>query len=216
MRFVCGPIPASRVLNPQGEHWTPLRGWGAGRLAVAAVLLGLPFLVVAVVLLLGIMKDEVRGLFKDQPLVAGAYLLALLAMVPVHEVIHALAYCQGIRSPHLIVGFWPSRGLCYAIYDSPMPRNRVLGMLVAPFLTLSILPLLFLPWLQGAAWGLVLTYSLLHTAMCGGDLIVFLQLVSQVPRLALVHNNGWQTYWVSSLAEPDAAEVTSNVKGRQG
>jgi hypothetical protein len=208
MRFVCGPIPASRVLDPEEERWVPLRGWGAGRLAVAAVLLGLPFLIAAVILL-ETMKGEVRGLFKDQPLAGGVYLLALLAMVPVHELIHALAYGQGIRSPHLIVGFWPSRGLCYAIYDSPMPRNRVLGVLAAPFLTLSILPLLFLPWLQGAPWGLVLTYSLLHAAMCGGDLIVLLGLVSQVPRMAFVHNNGWRTYWVAqmggSLAEPDAA-----------
>jgi hypothetical protein len=172
-------------------------------LALVAVLLGLPFLI-AGVCLVGNMKQEVRELFKAQPLVAGAYLLALLVMVPVHELIHALAYCQGIRSRHLIVGFWPSRGLCYAIYDSPVPRRRVLGMVVAPFLALSVLPLLCLPWLQGTAGGLVLTFSLLHAGMCGGDLIVFLRLVSQVPRKALVHNNGWQTYWSAQVGSGPA------------
>ena len=203
MRFICGPVPPSSVLNPHEEGWTPLRGWGAGRLAVVAVLLGLPFLIAAVCLL-GNLKQEVRELFKAQPLVAGAYLLALLVMVPVHELIHALAYCQGIRSRHLIIGLWPSRGLCYAIYDSPMPRRRVLGMVVAPFLALSILPLLCLPWLQGTAGVLVLTFSLLHAGMCGGDLIVFLRLVSQVPRKALVHNNGWQTYWIAQVGSGPA------------
>jgi len=176
-------------------------------LAVVAVLLGLPFLLAAAFLLVD-RKDGVRGLFKDQPLVGGGYLLALVVMVPVHELIHALAYCQGIRSRHLIVGFWPSRGVCYAIYDSPMPRNRVLGMVVAPLLALSILPLLCLPCLHGVAWQLVLAFCLLHAGMCGGDLIVFWQMLSQVPREALVHNNGWQTYWSvpvgSGRAEPGA------------
>jgi hypothetical protein len=83
------------VLNPQEEGWTPLREWGARRLAVVAVLLGLPFLIAAVILLHA-MEDEVRGLFKAQPLVGGAYLLALIVMVPVHELIHALAYCRAV------------------------------------------------------------------------------------------------------------------------
>lgn len=196
MRFVCGPIPPSRVLNPQVEGWTPLREGGSARLSAAAVLVGLPF-VVAAVIVLGNMREEVRGLFKAQPLAGGAYLLALLLIVPVHELIHALAYGRGVRSSHLIIGLWASRGLCYAIYDSPMPRQRVLGMVVAPFLTLSALPLLFLPWLHGAAWALLLIFSLLHAATCGGDLIVYLRLVSQVPRSAWVHNNGWQTYWAA-------------------
>ena len=207
MRFVWGPIPPGRVLNPQKEHWTPLRELGAGRLAVVGSLLGLPFFIAAVIVLRS-MNGQLGGLVKTQPLVGGACLLAFLAMMPVHELIHGLAHGQGIRSPHLIIGAWPSRGLCYAIYDSPLPRNRVLGMVVAPFLVLSILPLVCMPWLQGAAWGLVLIFSLLHAAMCGGDFIVFWRLVSQVPRNALVHNNGWQTFWsaqpASSPAEPNA------------
>jgi len=198
------------VLNPEEEDWTPLREWGAGRLAAVALLVGLPFLIAAVVRLVE-MKDEIRGLVRARPLVGSGCLLALVAMVPLHELIHALAYFQGIRSRHLIVGFWPSRGVCYAIYDSPMPRNRVLGMLVAPILALSIFPLLGLPWLQGTAWGLVLAFSLLHASICGGDMIVFFWLVSQVPRKALVHNNGWKTYWsvqAGNGTEQSAADGT--------
>ena len=208
MRFVYGPIPPSRALNPQVERWTPLREWAAGRLAVVALLLGLPFQLAAVMLLVTVnsQNGQVRDLFRTQPLACGAFVLALLAMVPVHELIHGLAYGRGIRSPHLIFGCWPSRGLCYAIYDAPMPRNRVLGVLAAPFLTLSILPLLCAPWLTGAAQTLTLTYSLLHAGICGGDVICFWWLVSQVQRMAFVHNNGWQTYW--------KAEMGSSLAGR--
>jgi hypothetical protein len=210
MRLVCGPIPASEVLNPQQHGWTPLRAWGAGRFAVVALLLGLPFLLAAVVLVVTVnaQTGQVRDLFRAQPLLGVVYLLALLAMVPVHELIHGLAYGQGIRSPRLIVGFWPSRGLCYAIYDAPMSRDRVLGVLAGPFLVLSLLPLFCLPWLTGAARALVLTFSLLHTGSCSGDVICFWWLVSQVPRRASVHNNGWRTFWTAEAvvnpAEPGA------------
>jgi hypothetical protein len=168
-----------------------------------AVLLGVPFLIMAI-MVLSTMRHEVRELFRTAPLLRGIYLLALILIIPVHEFVHALAYGQGLGSPHLIVGFWPRHGLAYAIFDSPLPRNRVLGMLVAPFLTLSVLPLLCLPWLQGVPWALVLVFSLLHAASCGGDVIVLVQLLVQVPSQSLVHNYGWQTYW-KALGDNDHA-----------
>jgi hypothetical protein len=213
MRFVCGPIPPSRVLNPREEGWIPLREKGATRLAVVAILLGLPFLLTAIPLLEA-MRLEVHGLFKAQPLVGGAYFLALLGMVPAHELIHALAYGQGIGSPHLMIGFWPSRCLGYAIYDSPMPRRRVLAMVVAPFLVFSVLPLLCLPWLHGAAWGLLLVFALLHAAICGGDGITSWRLFSQVPSKAWVHNHCWQTYWSADWGNRPAEGHAAPDRGR--
>jgi hypothetical protein len=158
------------------------------------MLIALPFSV-AMAFLLTDRPGGLRGLFRDDPLPAATFLLAAVVMTPVHELIHALAYRQGILSPHLILGFWPSRVFPYAIFDSPLPRRRVLVMVITPFLVLSLLPLSCLPWLEGAARNLVLAFCSLHTALCAGDAIVFWLLVSQVPRKALVHNNGWQTYW---------------------
>lgn len=194
MRFVLGPIPPSLVFNPRDEGWTPLRELSPGRFSALGVLLALPFSI-ATALLVTSRPGGLHGLLRDDPLPAGAFLLAVVLMCPVHEVIHALAFGVGIRSPRLILGFWPSRVLPYAIFDSPLARERVLVMIVAPFLVLSLLPLLSLLWLGGAAAGLVLAFSALHSALCGGDAIVSWLLWSQVPEKALVHNNGWQTYW---------------------
>lgn len=209
MRFVCGPIPPSRVLDPEAEGWSPLRQWSGRRLTVVALLLGLPLMIAAAILVHD-MKVEMRELFRGRPLVGAAYLSALIVMVPVHELIHALAYGRGIRSQHVVFGIWPSRGLCYAILDSPMPKGRVLGMVVAPLLVLTAVPLLCLPYLTGAAWIPVLTFALLHAAICGGDLITFWHLVSQVPSKALVHNSGWQTYWTASARDGAGQSAATN------
>jgi hypothetical protein len=194
MRFVWGPIPPSRVLNPQAEGWTPLREVGAGRFTALALLVGLPF-TLATAFLLVERKDGLRGLFRDDPLPAGLFLVSVLLAIPVHEAIHALAYGEGVRTAHLILGLCTRGKFPYVILDSPRPRWCVLRMLVAPFVALSLLPLLTLPYLPETARGLVLAFCSLHTAMCGGDAVVVWRLITQVPRAALVHNNGWQTYW---------------------
>lgn len=194
MRFVLGPIPPSRVLNPQEEGWTPLREMSPGRLSAVATLLAIPFSLAAAFLVVD-RPGGLRGLLREDPLTAEVFLLAVIVMVPVHEFIHALAYGVGVRSPHLILGFWPSRALPYAILDKPMPRGRVLAMSAAPFIVLSLLPLVGLLWLDDTARGLVLAFCSLHTALCGGDAITFSRLWSQVPRQGFIHNYGWQTYW---------------------
>jgi hypothetical protein len=115
-----------------------------------------------------------------------------------------VAYGQGLRSTHLILGFCTRGKFPYVLFDSPLPRERVLCMLAAPFAALSLLPLLTLPFLHGTAIDLVLAFCSLHTAMCAGDALVIWRLATQVPRKALVHNNGWQTYWSASVGGEQA------------
>ena len=196
MRLVYGPIPPSRVLNPLAAGWTPLREWTPGRLSVIATLAALPIVSAAVMLLLD-HRAEMREDFRTRPLAGGMFVAALVLMVPIHELMHALAYGRGVRTPHLILGVWPSRGLCCALYDSPVPRDRVLVMLAAPLVVLSVLPLVCLPWLDDSMRLLVVTFCMFHAGTCGGDLIVFSRFISQIPRMAVVHNYGWQTFWTA-------------------
>jgi len=198
MRIVYGPIPASDTLRHPDDGWTPLRESTPARFTVAAILLTIPLMVPAL-LLLHAARPEIRAFFADHPVALVGFLLVLVAVVPVHEAIHALAYFQGVRSPNLIIGFWPRGGMCYVLYDAPLPRNRVLFMSAAPFLALSLAPLFCVPWMDGAPRALLVLFVLLHTTLCGGDFLVLWRLMRQIPRRAWVQNNGWQTYWTENL-----------------
>ena len=190
MRLVLGPIPPSRVLSPQEEGWTPLREPTSGVFTSQVLLLSLPFLVLA----LG-MLPELKGYVRTQPVALYALVAFFALMTPMHEVVHALAYPGGLGSKNLVIGAWMRRGLCYVVYDSPLPRNRILIMLSAPFVVLSF----FLVAVAGVApsvWRLIaLLVLLVHTAVCTGDFLTFVRLIKQVPTHALVHNDGWKTYW---------------------
>jgi hypothetical protein len=194
MKLVYGPIPPSETLHAPHDGWTPWRESTPAGFLLAATLLTLP-LIATFAWLFTTTRQEMKGYFADHPAALATIVFALLALVPLHEGIHALAYLKSFRSPHLIFGVWPWGGMCYVVYDRPLPRNRVLLMSTAPFLVLSVAPLCLLPWLPGTAQAILLLFALLHTIMCGGDFLVWLALLHQTPRRAWVQNDGWQTFW---------------------
>ena len=196
MRFVWGPIPPSRTFDAEGAGWTPLRSV-AGRWAAPQAALGMvPCLVMA-----GLALRRAAGELPPAAFVATLALPA--ALVPAHELAHALGYLVGLRSPRLVTGVWPSHGIWYVIYDAPLRRGRVLLMLAAPLLAFSVAPGLAACLIGGPCrWGLAYL-ALMHAALCVGDLLSFARIGRQVSRGGWVHNQGWATYW--SLTPPDLA-----------
>lgn len=200
MRFICGPIPPSQAFDPKEKGWRPLDDAdpGARRFATIGSLMTVPFIAAAAWVVLG-SHSEVRAFLRSSPLHLAEFLVLLAVLVPVHEFIHAVAYLKGMRSPRLIMGAWMRRGMFYVIYDAPMPRHRVLLMSAMPFLLLSVLPAICLPWLElrhellALGWFLVL----LHTGLCTFDFLASWRLFFRVPRGAWIHNNGWTTYWIT-------------------
>ena len=97
------------------------------------------------------------------------------------------------------MGAWLRRGLCYVVYDSPVSRNRILSVLCAPFIMVSsvlAVAAVFVPF----EWCLLAILAILvHTAVCVGDFATIMRLIKQVPRNALVQNDGWKTFWKSPL-----------------
>ena len=86
MRIVYGPIPASHTLRRPDDGWTPLRELRPAHFTLAAILLTIP-LVVPEILVLHAARPKIRIFFLDHPAALVGFVLALVAMVPVHEAI---------------------------------------------------------------------------------------------------------------------------------
>jgi hypothetical protein len=194
MRFVNGPIPESRTFDPGSAGWTPLRAPNERRFVAVAMVCAIPLLLAATIAFLNA-APALRTFFRDHAWSLPCFVLLMLALVPAHEFVHALAYGCGLRSRNLIAGLWLQRGIPYVLCDEPLPRRRVLFMLAAPFCALTVMPLLTVPFLSAPWFSCVLFFSLLHAALCVGDAATFLRLWRQAPPRALVHNQGWQTCW---------------------
>lgn len=98
------------------------------------------------------------------------------------------------RSPHSILGFWPSRVLFYAHYDGEMTRNRFIAILLMPFVVISVVPLLVSAVAQVTS-GWVAYISAFNALLACGDMLGAGMVVFQIPATAIVRNQGWRTYW---------------------
>lgn len=130
------------------------------------------------------------------------FLAAFFWLIPVHEAIHALVHPGRGLSDRTCIGMWLSRGLFYAHCHGPMSRDRFIAILIAPFMVLSILPLVGCA-LIGKVHVLPVTGSMMNALLACGDLLGVMLLLWQVPRDARIQNQSWRTYW---QAEPVADE----------
>lgn len=188
MRFHLGPIPSSPDFVPDAA-WRSLRApppWLGG-------LLALPIGVVAavVVVMLWLLVMPLRDIASAVSL--PVLLFSFAGIVVVHELIHALVHPMAGRSPHSILGFWPSVGF-YANYDGEMSRNRLVTIMLMPLLIISIVPLLVSAVTQVAS-GWVAFVSAFNAFLSCADMLDAGLVLFQIPANRIVRFHGWRIYW---------------------
>ena len=217
MRFHWGEFPEDKRFNPEAEGWVALPDTKPGtvhllalRASVGLFLLWLPlaFLAFPPELLsphvTQISNNELQIQFPiyetlTWPLLAGLIVIFIL-FFPAHEFLHAFC-CPGWGlSANTIFGLWLSKGFFYIHHEGPMRRNRFLWVLSAPYFVLSLLPLAMMTLLKWLGWTPEIMISLgwlslLGSIFAGGDFVSARSLLSQVPKTAVVRNQGQSSYW---------------------
>lgn len=192
MRWHFGPPPEDDLFDP-APPWRRLRE--PRRIAVSIVLsLPLGLLAALVILILGASlapQTQTVLVFNVRFL---PFLAFVLAVVTVHELLHAVTFPGSLRSPHVALGFWPRALVFYAHYSGELSRERVLLALICPFTVISLGSLLLsvIDPARQELWLLTGTFNALASSM---DLFGFLLVAAQVPRRARVRNQGYVTYW---------------------
>ncbi|QDU40809.1 hypothetical protein Mal4_51690 [Maioricimonas rarisocia] len=202
MRFVLGPIPPSETIGAIASGWTPMTSSNELRWVRVTSVTGMLMLLVA-----GFLALQQAASLPD---VAPWYLVGVIAstlfLVPLHELLHCLGYLVPLRSRALVTGIWLSTGTWYVVYDSPLPRWRVLVMLAAPFVCLSVFPCIVYPFVSGSNAWTVTFLVLVHGALCVGDIITFARICTNIPAGSLVHNCGWTTCWYTPPTDVTEAD----------
>jgi Putative zincin peptidase len=71
-----------------------------------------------------------------------SFLVCLVVGTVVHESLHLFAHPFFGLSAQSVVGFWPKLMTPYVLFDGPIARNRLVIVLLTPFLALSVFPFL--------------------------------------------------------------------------
>jgi hypothetical protein len=128
------------------------------------------------------------------PAVAGLLLLGCAAIILVHEAIHILALPHLGLTADTVLGFWPHTLTPYAAYEGETSRLRQIMVGLAPFLALSVAPLLA-GLLFGWAPLWVVVLCLLNGLGASADLVGVALVAWQVPSRARVRSKGLATWW---------------------
>jgi hypothetical protein len=188
MRLHFGPIPDTAQIDLSD-------GWAAAKeppawlvqwvLSVPAAALLAFAAAVGVVHLTDISPDDMS---------LSGLVLVYFAMIPAHELIHALFHPDRGLSTNTVLGFWPSRLIFFAHYEGQRTKGAFMLGIIAPFLFLSVAPLAVSGVLGWTSWiaGAVIV---LNAALSAVDVLGFFFIAFGVPSAATVQNKGWYTYW---------------------
>lgn len=197
MRFRVGSVPEDMEFHPEDGGWIRLKeprfGWLLLMVVPVSVLLvaGLSS-AWAVVLRMHDAPSGAQGIVT--PAVAVLIALGCGVLIVAHEAIHMLALPQLGLTRETVVGFWPKTLTPYVSYEAETTRARQIAVGLAPFLVLSIAPLL-----AGLVLGLaplwIVVMSLLNGLGASADLVGVALVAWQVPPRGRVRNKGLATWW---------------------
>jgi len=201
MRVHFGRIPENAAFLPGRDEWRPIKEpspW-------MAQLLALPVAIITAIVLVVAWNLIVPTQDLSTP-VDISLLVWIIGVAVVHETIHAMFHPGLGISFNTVLGFWPSKLVFYAHYDNVLSRNRFVAILMAPFVILSLMPLLG-GLLAGTAPFYIIFVSVFNGLLSCVDILGVLLIVVMVPKSAFVRNKGWKTFY--KMAEQSPAAYSS-------
>jgi hypothetical protein len=183
MRLVRGPIIDSPGFAGS-VAWRPLREPDPGLAQVLSLPIALT-VSTAVVVLWAVLTPFTDPKLDPQSLVA-----TLVVLVPLHELTHAVAFPQSLRSARFTLALWPWR----AHYDGEVSRIRYVTILGMPLVVISVVPALVSAMLGSVSHSVALI-SLLNALVSSGDVLAGILVLAQVPPEAVIRIRGSVIVW---------------------
>jgi hypothetical protein len=165
-----------------------------------AIIMSIPLMVVNLLVALLIIKLFSSISFEEYGFLPDSFSLTinlgmlwgLFLLVVMHELLHLIFIPNFVRSPTTFIGLTLYGG--FVVTEEEIPKSRYMLITLAPFIIGSII----LPSLLGISGLLTPSIKLLVliNAMASSvDVLNALFIIKQVPRSAILKNNGPKTYW---------------------
>jgi hypothetical protein len=197
MRLRWGPVPDDPDFTAEHEGWIRLKEPTFGWMLVAALPLSV-FLVLMISLAWATVA-RVRGIGGESTVVATPstaliLVLAVGALILAHELAHAAVLPSCGLTAATTLGFWPKTATPYVGYVGELSRNRQIAVGTAPFLILSVAPVIVgLCFSVAPLW--LVALSAVNAFGASGDLLGAGLIAFQVPASGVVRNKGLDTWW---------------------
>ena len=188
-------------LDLMKSGWVPLK---EPKNLISAILLSIPLMIVAAIISIGIINIFSIISLSDFGSTSNSISISinfgiifwLFLFLLLHELLHLVFVPNFLKSEKTFIGLTPFGG--YVLTEEEISRSRFIFITIAPFMVISIL----FPFILGV-FGLLtptLKFLIILNAMGSSiDILNLLLIIKQVPKHAILKNNGTNTYWKQGL-----------------
>lgn len=188
-RFRLGPPPTDDTISEEEDSWRLVREPSTLTLGILAICVAL-IIAACISLAVSLAIGPSHMASVSWPLV----ILFILLIIPIHELLHAVGFEDGLASNRIVFGFYPKLFACYAHYIGHIPRSRFILIAALPFLILTIIPLAMV-----AVFCLDyvhLTEAIISNGLASaGDILTIVFIFRETPPQSILTNSGMKTYW---------------------
>jgi hypothetical protein len=135
------------------------------------------------------------------PLPVPLFILCFTGVLIVHELLHVSFHPGAGFTRRSVIGFWPSRMFLYALYAGELSRRRCIAILLVPFITISIVPVIAAVLTQKAFFWIAYM-SVLNAFLSCGDMLAVWYTMTLIPAGAIIRSKQWSTY-IREKSKPD-------------
>lgn len=215
MRLHIGAFPLDPQFQPERDGWNSFNEPGP----VAIQLLAIPIALVVANFLLACFNAAVPPAMNREIMITFTTqlwlpFLAMVLLLPLHEMIHALCYPRLGMTDQTLIGIWPQKVLMYALHLGPMTRARYLVTMSFPFLVLSFVPIAIvivfndLP-INPTVVTFLFIMSILNGIASSADILGIGLVLARLPGRAIIRTRGWKSYWKLPGQEAEPSSTSS-------
>ena len=188
MRFLFEKFPKNNDFDPENEGYHAINEPSFLKLCVMAI----PVIFISMFIIGLMLKIRLGADYHLSMIDSFQDILILLALVPIHEMLHVIVFPDKISSTDIFIGTY--RGAIYVEYLQDIKKERFLLGLILPIIVLTVIPVLFL-MISNINYPLLSKIAIMNMVLSSLDVLSFYGILRKIPANAKIRNKDSRSYW---------------------
>lgn len=190
MKFIFNDYAPNSCFDPCEEKWNPIKELSNYIRYICIIPLGI---LISFGLYVILYNNSTVQVDYDLYLIM-YYIIAIIISIPLHEIIHSVFFPDFLFSDDIYFGYIAKNMTFYTHTNSAVKKNRMLIVILAPLIILSIIPAFFFIYFKLNSLFLFV-FIIINAVLASNDIISFFVYLFKIPKGSLVRNKGKFTYW---------------------
>ena len=188
MRFLFEKFPENNDFDPENEGYHAINEPSFLKLCLMTI----PVIFISMFIIGLMLKIRLGADYHLSMIDSFQDFVILLALVPIHEMLHVIVFPDKISSTDIFIGTY--RGAIYVEYLQDIKKERFLLGLILPFIVLTVIPVLLL-MISTINYPLLSKIAMMNMVLSSMDVLSFYGILIKIPAHAKIQNKDFRSYW---------------------